>query len=311
MTALKGILLAGGRGTRLYPLTAVASKQLQPIYNKPMVYYSLTTLLVAGVREILVLSSPEDTPRFRALLGDGARWGLRLEYAVQDEPRGIADALLLGAEFLGDASVVLMLGDNLIYGRLDFLRDAIANNGEGATIFAYRVADPSAYGVVEFDPEFRVLSLEEKPARPRSHWAVPGIYVYGPGVAARAATLHPSARGELEITDLNRTYLRDRCLRALPMGRGVAWLDTGTPEALLHASNFVHTLEARQGLVIGCPEEAAARMGFLSVAGLRRCLEAMPAGAYRSYLEGLAEEFEGELHPSSQPFPTGRPPLRG
>jgi glucose-1-phosphate thymidylyltransferase len=289
---VKGILLAGGRGTRLYPLSAIVSKQLQPIYNKPMIYYSLTTLLVAGVREVLLVSTPEDVPRFRALLGDGRRWGIEIEYAVQAEPRGIAEALIIGEEFLGDAPVVLMLGDNLIYGRLDFLRDAIANNGDGATIFAYQVADPSAYGVVEFDAESRVLSLEEKPRAPRSSYAVPGLYIYGPGVAARAARVRPSARGELEITDLNLAYLDEGRLRAHRMGRGIAWLDTGTHESLLQASQFVHALESRQGLVIGCPEEAAVRMGYLSAEGLRACLTEMPRGPYRSYLEAVAEEFE-------------------
>lgn len=294
MAGIKGILLAGGRGTRLYPLTAIVSKQLQPIYDKPMVYYSLTTLVLAGIREVLLISSPEDVPRFEALLGDGSRWGLSISYAVQTEPRGIAEALILGADFLGDASCVLMLGDNLLYGRLDFLRQAIAENGEGATVFAYKVADPSAYGVVEFDANWRALSLEEKPRNPRSAWAVPGLYIYGPGVAARASAVKPSARGELEITDLNRMYLDEGRLLARPMGRGIAWLDTGTHEALLQASQFVHTLESRQGLVIGCPEEAAVRMGFLSAEGLRKCLEGMPAGRYRTYLEALAEEFAGD-----------------
>lgn len=289
---VKGVLLAGGRGTRLYPLSAIVSKQLQPIYNKPMIYYSLTTLIVAGIREILLVSTPEDVPRFRALLGDGRRWGLEIEYAVQHEPRGIAEALVIGADFLGGSSVVLMLGDNLFYGRLDFLREAIASNGGGATIFAYQVADPSAYGVVEIGADARVLSLEEKPAAPRSSYAVPGLYIYGPGVADRAARVRPSARGELEITDLNRLYLEEGNLRAYRMGRGIAWLDTGTHEALLQASQFVHALESRQGLVIGCPEEAAVRMGHLPTAGLRECIEAMPSGPYRAYLEALAEEIE-------------------
>lgn len=297
--SVKGVLLAGGRGTRLYPLSAIVSKQLQPIYNKPMIYYSLTTLLVAGIREVLLVSTPEDVPRFRALLGDGRRWGLEIEYAVQHEPRGIAEALVIGADFLGDSPVVLMLGDNLIYGRLDFLREAIASNGDGATIFAYQVADPSAYGVVELDASSRVLSLEEKPAAPRSSYAVPGLYVYGPGVAERAARVRPSARGELEITDLNRMYLDEGRLLARPMGRGIAWLDTGTHEALLQASQFVHTLESRQGLVIGCPEEAAVRMGYLSAEGLRRCLVGMPAGPYRAYLESVAEEFESSTSKES------------
>jgi len=290
-SSIRGILLAGGRGTRLYPLTEVASKQLQPIYNKPMIYYPLTTLLLAGVREVLIISSPEDTPRFRSLLGDGSQWGIVLEYAVQDEPRGIAEALIIGEQFLGDATAMLMLGDNLIYGRLDFLRTAIAQNGDGATIFGYEVADPTSYGVVEFDKQGQVLSLEEKPTQPKSHWAVPGIYVYGPGVAARARAVEPSPRGELEITDLNKAYLAAGQLRALPMGRGIAWLDTGTPENLLEASQFVHTLESRQGLYVGCPEEAAFRAGFLDTDGLQKTAERCPkSSTYRAYLERLVRE---------------------
>lgn len=284
---MKGILLAGGRGTRLYPMTAIVSKQLQPIYNKPMVFYSLTTLMVAGCREILLISSPEDIPRFEALLGDGARWGISLRYAIQDEPRGIADAFRVGADFARDSKTMLMLGDNLIYGRLDFLRTAVATHEDGATIFAYQVANPSEYGVVEFDSHYRVLSLEEKPKTPRSSWAVPGVYLYGPDVVDRAFALAPSARGELEITDLNRGYLDEGRLRAQPMGRGIAWLDTGTPENLLSASNFVHAIESRQGLVIGSPEEAAYRTGFIDDAGLVSALESLPRGPYREYLERI------------------------
>jgi glucose-1-phosphate thymidylyltransferase len=285
--SFKGILLAGGRGTRLYPLTAIVSKQLQPIYNKPMIYYPLTTLMLAGIREILVISSPEDVPRFRELMGDGSRWGIRLAYAVQHEPRGIAEALIIGREFVGGSSVFLMLGDNLIYGRLDFLRDVLATNGANATIFAYEVDNPSAYGVVEFDSSLKATSLEEKPKEPRSKYAVPGLYVYGPGVGARAEKLKPSARGELEITDLNRVYLEERCLKVMPMGRGIAWLDTGTPENLLQASTFVHTLESRQGLIIGSPEEVAYRMGFLSARDLESSIGHLPSSPYRSYLERI------------------------
>lgn len=286
----KGILLAGGRGTRLHPLTLVASKQLQPIYNKPMIYYPLTTLLVAGVRDILIISSPEDLPRFEALLGDGSAWGIRLSYAVQQEPRGIAEALIIGEAFVGEDSVFLMLGDNLIYGRFDFLRQAIAANSDGATVFAYRVADPEAYGVVEFDQEFKALSLEEKPAHPRSDWAVPGLYLYGPGAAAMARQVTPSARGELEITTLNRMYLEQGRLRAVPMGRGIAWLDTGSPKNLLDAANFVHSLETRQGLFVGSPEEAAYRMGYLSLEGLRACVAATPPSDYRTFLQRVLDE---------------------
>ena len=286
----KGILLAGGRGTRLHPLTLVASKQLQPIYNKPMIYYPLTTLLVAGVRDILIISSPEDLPRFESLLGDGSAWGIRLSYAMQQEPRGIAEALIIGADFVGDDSVFLMLGDNLIYGRFDFLREAIATNSDGATVFAYRVADPEAYGVVEFDQDFKALSLEEKPAHPRSDWAVPGLYLYGPGAATMACQVTPSARGELEITTLNRMYLEQGRLRAVPMGRGIAWLDTGSPKNLLDAANFVHSLETRQGLFVGSPEEAAYRMGYLSLDGLRACVAATPPSDYRTFLQRVTDE---------------------
>ncbi|MCO4761373.1 MAG: glucose-1-phosphate thymidylyltransferase RfbA [Myxococcales bacterium] len=288
---VKGIILAGGLGTRLYPLTNVASKQLQPIYNKPMIYYPLTTLILSGVREIMLISSPHDIPRFQDLLGDGSRWGVSLHYATQAEPKGIAEALVIGQEFIGDDSVFLMLGDNLIYGRLEFLRNGIAGNGEGATIFGYRVADPHAFGVVEFDADYKVLSIEEKPAKPRSNWAVPGLYVYGPGAAARAAALEPSARGELEITDLNRSYLADGALKAIPMGRGIAWLDTGTPENLLDAANFVHSIETRTGFLVGSPEEAAFRRGFIGLDAFEALVDSMPkSSAYRQSLDGVVAE---------------------
>jgi len=286
----KAILLAGGRGTRLYPLTAILSKQLVPLYNKPMIYYPLTTLMVAGIADILVITTGEDLPLFRTLLGDGSQWGIRLSYAVQDQPRGIAEALVIGADFAGDDSLVLMLGDNIIYGRLDFLRAAMSRNGDGATIFAHRVADPGRYGVVEFDASFRAISLEEKPAAPRSPWAVPGIYLYGPGVATRARTLRPSPRGELEITDLNRVYLDEGALQAWPMGRGIAWFDTGTAESLLQASNFIEAIETRQGLVIGSPEEVAYRMGYLTREALRATLARLPLSPYREYIERVADE---------------------
>lgn len=286
----RGILLAGGKGTRLYPMTSIVSKQLQPIYNKPMVYYPLTTLMLAGCQEILLISSPEDIPRFEDLLGDGRQWGMSIIYATQDAPRGIADAFRVGAEFVRGHRSMLMLGDNLIYGRLDFLREAVGRHTDGATIFGYQVADPSAYGVVEFDSDFRALSLEEKPSAPRSSWAVPGLYLYGEDVAEKAAALKPSARGELEITDLNRMYLDEGRLRAQPMGRGIAWLDTGTPENLLQASSFVHALESRQGLIIGCPEEAAYRSGFIDREGLRRAVDALPQCPYQAYIAQLLNE---------------------
>lgn len=293
MAETKGILLAGGRGTRLYPMTSIVSKQLQPIYNKPMVYYPLTTLIVAGIREVLIISTPEDIPRFQQLLGDGSAWGMRLEYAVQSEPKGIAEALVIAAPFVGEARSMLMLGDNLIYGRLDFLREAMGHTDESATVFAYQVSNPSEYGVVEFDADFSVLCIEEKPKQPRSNWAVPGIYLYPPDAAARARALKPSPRGELEITDLNRAYLAEGRLRAQPMGRGIAWLDTGTPENLLSASSFVAAIEQRQGLLVGSPEEAAYRAGFLSIAGFRRAVEALPSSNYRSILERVVHEEHG------------------
>lgn len=289
---IKGILLAGGRGTRLYPLSAIVSKQLQPIYNKPVIYYSLTTVMVAGVRDILLISTPEDIPRFRTLMGDGTQWGIRIEYAVQKKARGIAEALVIGSQFIGDDSTLLMLGDNFIYGRLDFLREAVAQNGDGATIFAYQVSNPEDYGVVEFDDDLRATSLVEKPASSKTNWAVPGMYIYGPGAAARAETLRPSARGELEITDLNKLYLQEGRLRARPMGRGIAWLDTGTTDNLLNAANFVQAVETRQGLIIGCPEEAAFRMGFITAEQLQKSLRRLPASPYRTYVERIVDEFE-------------------
>ena len=289
----KGILLAGGKGTRLHPLTALVNKQLQPVYNKPMIYYPLTTLLLAGLRDFLIISSPEHLPHFEQLFGDGDQWGLSIHYAEQAEPKGIAEALVIGADcgFLGtDDAVTLMLGDNLVVGPLDFLRAAVLDTGEGATIFAHQVGNPSAYGVVEFGPNHLATSLEEKPAKPRSRWAVPGMYVYGPGVAARARLLQPSARGELEITDLNRTYMDEGRLRVRPMGRGIAWFDTGTPRDLLAASNFVQALEDRQGLILGSPEEAAYRQGLLDLDGFRSVVDALPDSSYRAYLAGICQE---------------------
>ncbi|HSS01137.1 MAG TPA: glucose-1-phosphate thymidylyltransferase RfbA [Kofleriaceae bacterium] len=287
---MKGILLAGGSGTRLYPLTTIVSKQLQPVFDKPMIYYPLTSLILAGLRDILIITTEVDSPIFQRLLGDGTQWGLRIEYAAQARPRGIAEALLIGEAFVGDSACFLMLGDNLIYGRLDFLRTAIADLRDDATIFAYEVADPSASGVVEFDDRGRAITLEEKPAVPRSSWAVPGIYLYPGGAAGRARRLAPSPRGELEITDLNRSYLADGRLRVVPMGRGIAWLDTGTAQGLLEASNFVETLQARQGLLIGSPDEAAMRAGFISPAQLARRLATLPDCPYRSHLARVVRD---------------------
>jgi glucose-1-phosphate thymidylyltransferase len=286
---VKGILLAGGSGSRLHPITLVASKQLQPVYDKPLVFYPLATLMLAGIRQILVISTPQDTPRLEALLGDGSNWGIELSYAVQPEPRGIAQAFLIGEDFVAESPVTLMLGDNILYGRMQ-LDELVASFSDGALIFGYPVANPGRYGVVEFDAEGRVLSLEEKPARPRSNLAVPGLYLYDSGVVEKAKRLEPSARGELEITDLNRLYLDEGRLVARRLGRGVAWLDTGTHESLLDAANFVATIEKRQGLKIACLEEVALRSGYIDHRQLELQLKAMPASPYREYLEALLGE---------------------
>ncbi len=285
----KGIVLAGGSGTRLYPMTAVQSKQLQPVYDKPMIYYPLATLMLAGIRQILIISTPHDTPALERLLGDGSQWGIDLRYAVQPQPRGIAEAFTIGADFIGSEQVCLILGDNLFYGKLDFLRRALATN-DGATIFAYRVQDPERYGVVEFAPDGQVLSIEEKPRQPRSSYAIPGLYVFTPDVVELAGMLRPSPRGELEITDLQRLYLERGRLRAELIGRGVAWLDTGTPEALLEASQFIHAIEKRQGLKIACLEEIALYEGFITREQLLRHIQQLPKCSYRDYCLRIAEE---------------------
>jgi glucose-1-phosphate thymidylyltransferase len=286
---MKGIILAGGRGTRLYPLTRAVSKQLLPIYNKPMVYYPLSVLMLAGVREILVISTPEDLPLYRRLLRDGDHWGLRFDYAAQEHPRGLADAFLIGRQFVAGQPAALVLGDNIFYGTglQETLRRAAAVT-EGAVIFAYAVRDPERYGVVEFDQSRRVVSLVEKPARPRSNFAVPGMYFYDRNVCHIAAELKPSARGELEITDLNRVYLEAGQLRVEVFGRGTAWLDAGTPESMLQASNFVQTVEERQGLMIACPEEIAYRMGFITAGQLAK-LAGELSDSYAEYLRHLIE----------------------
>lgn len=286
----KGILLAGGRGTRLYPLTAVASKQLAGVFNKPMIYYALSTLMMGGVREVLIISTTEDLPRFESLFGDGAHLGMAISYAVQEDPRGIAEALVIGGEFVGDRPSILMLGDNVLYGRLDFLRRALAEHADSAVVFGYQVSNPEEYGVIDFDADWNVIALEEKPASPRSNWAVPGIYVYPPGASDLASRLEPSDRGELEITDLNRMYMDLGRLKVVPMGRGIAWFDTGSPEALLEAGNFIEAIERRQGLIVGSPEEVAFRMGFISATDLSGQASDMPASSYSRYLMEVAED---------------------
>jgi glucose-1-phosphate thymidylyltransferase len=286
---MKGIVLAGGAGTRLFPITQVASKQLQPVYDKPMIYYPLATLMLADVREILLISTPQDAPRFESLLGDGSAWGISISYAVQPEPKGIAQAFLVGERFVAGGKVALILGDNLFYGRMR-LDEVVREFRSGAVIFGYPVRDPERYGVVEFDDGGKVVSLVEKPKQPRSNLAVPGIYLYDESVVARTKSLRPSARGELEITDLNRAYLESGALRAVRLGRGIAWLDTGTHESLLEAANFIATIEQRQGLKIACLEEIAFRRGFLDAAGLERSLRAMPASPYRDYCAALLQE---------------------
>ena len=289
---MKGIILAGGRGTRLFPLTIGVSKQLLPVYDKPMIYYPLSILMVAGIRETLVISTPEALPAFKALLGDGSQWGLILKYAEQSEPRGLADAFLVGRDFIADSPVTLVLGDNIFFGHglpehLQKATNEINNNG-GASIFAYPVKDAERYGVVEFDGQGKALSIEEKPKKPRSNYAVPGIYFYDHQVVNIASKLKPSARGEIEITDLNNVYLKAGKLHVEVLGRGIAWLDAGTPEALLQAANFVHAVEERQGLMISSPEEIAFRMGFIDAQRLKKQGRAFN-NQYGEYLIRVAE----------------------